>query len=98
MSTEPFEEWARRRSAWFVALLLENLHGKETAKRWLWELTPFPAAVPRWKECAQGFLAALLPGNLHSRFMIEQMRTADRKMDRALKGVRRLVHEEDFAA
>jgi hypothetical protein len=84
----PFEWQVRKRIAIIVAFLLEKLHGEATAKDWLWGLTPFPADVPRWKECVQGVVAAILPGKYHERFMIEQHRKVDRSIDLAMRGWR----------
>jgi len=84
----PFEWQVRKRIAMVVSFLLEKLHGEETAKDWLWGLTPFPADCPRWGECAQGMIAAFLLGKLHERFMIEQHRKVDISIDRAMRGWR----------
>lgn len=87
----PFEWQVRKRVALFVVFLLEKLHGEETAKDWLWGMTPFPADVPRWGECVQGAVAATLPGKLHERFMIERHRAVDWSIDRAMRGWRKEV-------
>lgn len=96
----PFEWQVRKRAAMVVALILEKLHGEETVKDWLWGLTPFPADVPRWGECVQGLIAAVLRGKLHKSFMIEQHRKVDRSIDRAMRGWREgsepVVSEVEF--
>lgn len=84
----PFEWQVRKRVAMIVSFLLVSLHGEEAGKDWLWGLTPFPAALPRWDECVQGLIAAVLPGKFHKRFMIEQHRKVDISMERAMRGWR----------
>jgi hypothetical protein len=84
----PFEWQVRKRAAMIVSFLLVTLHGEDTARDWLWGLTPFPADVPRWGECVQGMIAAFLPGKFHDRFMIEQHRKVDRSIDLAMRGWR----------
>lgn len=92
---EPFEWQVRKRAAMIVSFLLEKLHGEEAAHTWLWCLTPFPATMPRWGECAQGLIAAALPGKLHARFVSEQLETSERIIDRAMDRIR-LNQEKDL--
>ena len=84
----PFEWQVRKRAAIVVTFLLEKLHGEEAAKTWLWSMTPFPADVPRWGECVQGLIAALLPGKLHGKFMDAQLYAVDRQMMVAIRSIK----------
>lgn len=83
------DEKARRWAVWVVANLLGLFHGDEAWRTWLWELTPFPAGIPRWSECASGLLAALLPWPLHGPFMNSQIRTSYEQMDRSFERYKR---------
>jgi hypothetical protein len=48
----------RKWAAFFVASLLEWRHGVEAAGFWLWNETPWPAALPMWGQIWAGIKTA----------------------------------------
>ena len=83
---DPGLEWkARKWTAFIVAMMLEKLHGEESAHSWLWGMTPFPATVPRWDESFFGLIAALAPRPFHTKLMRHMEERVDREIDRAMK-------------
>jgi hypothetical protein len=81
-------EKARKWATWAVATVMGFFHGRDAWDFWLWNMTPFPAGVPRWSEIAFGLAAALVPGPVHRRLMDRRARLIDEEITRAMKRMR----------
>lgn len=44
-----------------VMRFLKMRGGKSLVDRWLWGETPFPGAMPNWKQCMWGFVKLVIP-------------------------------------
>lgn len=76
---ERLRKWAGYAAAWF----LQTFHGRDAADAWLWELTPFPAAYPRFSESLFGVVVSFVPWPFFRRVMDVRLRTEYGLMDRA---------------
>lgn len=77
------EQRLRKWAGFVAAWSLETFHGRDAADAWLWELTPFPAAYPRFSESLFGVIVSFVPWPFFGRVMEGRLRTEYHLMDRA---------------